>query len=96
MQGTTINIDSQKNQNITINRNIDSIPTLYKDRSFNNFKAPGSLADKKKVCIDFALNKLNKKSQTPKENRNCHVRAGPSATDRGGRRSRGGGVLVAG
>jgi DNA replication protein DnaC len=62
MQGTTINIDSQKNQNITINRNIDSIPTLYKDRSFNNFKAPGSLADKKKVCIDFALNKLNKKS----------------------------------
>lgn len=58
----TTNIVSQRNQNITINRDIDSIPALYKDKSFKDFEAPGSLAEKKKVCIDFALNKLNKKS----------------------------------
>lgn len=62
IQDITTNTESQRNQNITINRLIDSIPALYKAKSFNDFEAQGSLADKKQICIDFALNKLDKKS----------------------------------
>jgi len=59
---TTIT-QSPKNQNtITINRDIDTIPFLYREKGFKNFIAEGRLDEKKQLCIDFAKDKLEKKS----------------------------------
>lgn len=47
---------------MTINRNIDAVPILYKEKGFKDFVAEGKLAEKKQTCLDFALGKLDKKS----------------------------------
>ena len=47
---------------MTTNRDIDSVPVLYKQKGFKDFIAEGNLADKKQVCLDFAQGKLEKKS----------------------------------
>jgi DNA replication protein DnaC len=47
---------------MTISRNIDRIPVLYKDKGFKDFIAEGNLAEKKQTCLDFAQGKLEKKS----------------------------------
>jgi DNA replication protein DnaC len=47
---------------MTISRDIDKIPVLYKDKGFKDFIADGSLAEKKQTCLDFAQCKLEKKS----------------------------------
>lgn len=54
--------NNQQNQNITINRVIEVLPTFYKDKGFSNFEADGKLAEKKQICINFAKGRLDKKS----------------------------------
>lgn len=55
-------MSSRKKVSMTINREIDKIPVLYKDKGFKNFVADGDLALKKQTCLDFAQGKLEKKS----------------------------------
>ena len=62
MQEETTTISSPRTQSITINRIIDFIPALYREKGFNDFSAVGKLAEKKQTCLDFALDKLDKKS----------------------------------
>jgi len=45
-----------------INRVIETIPSLYQDKGFKDFKASGELSLKKQTCIDYAKGKLTKPS----------------------------------
>ena len=55
-------ISNPRDLNIIINRDIDKIPNLYKDKGFKDFIAEGRLNEKKLTCIDFAFGRLDKKS----------------------------------
>lgn len=53
---------SRKKVSMTISREIDKIPVLYKDKGFKDFVADGDLALKKQTCLEYAQGKIEKKS----------------------------------